>query len=98
MISIETIGIIGGILSSCGGIPQIYKILQTKQTKDLSWLMLSMWNTGLMMSLIYGIKIDKFPIYLNCTISLISSLTITSLKIYYENKKYEIIDNNQNYH
>lgn len=91
---VKITGVIGGLLTSCSGFPQIYKMIKTKQTKDISWVMVSMSNIGLTLTLIYGIKIDEFPVYLNCIISLISTMTIIILKIYYEimNRKYELLD------
>lgn len=81
----ETIGFVGGLITSLGGVPQIYKIIQTRQTKDLSWVMLCSWFVGLSMTTVYAFSIRAVPICVNCVVSLINTCTISSLKIFYEN-------------
>jgi len=81
---ISIIGIVGGIITSAAGIPQIIKMIKSGQTNDLSWTMINMWNIGLIISLIYGIEIRKIPVILNITLSIIFTNIIASLKFYNE--------------
>jgi MtN3 and saliva related transmembrane protein len=95
---VSIIGLIGGILTSIGGIPQIIKMITTKQTNDLSWTMIMLWFVGLVFTLSYGIVIHQIPIILSGILSLISTITMLILKIYYEIiiNKYKILDNINN--
>lgn len=80
----ETLGFVGGLITSLGGVPQIYHIVRTKQTGDLSWSMLSAWFVGLSMTSVYAFSIRAVPICVNCIISLTNTCTIISLKLYFE--------------
>lgn len=80
----EAVGFVGGLITSLGGIPQIYKIIQTRKTEDLSWVMLSAWFVGLVMTTVYAFSIRATPICVNCVISLVNTCTISGLKVYYE--------------
>ena len=80
----ETIGFIGGTITSLGGVPQIYKIVKTKQTRDISWAMLLAWLSGLSLTTVYAFSIKAPPIIVNSVISLVNTATIISLKVYFE--------------
>lgn len=79
----EAVGFVGGLITSLGGIPQIYKIVTTRKTDDLSWAMLSAWFVGLTMTTVYAFSIRATPICVNCVISLTNTCTISGLKLYY---------------
>lgn len=80
----EYVGLFGGIITTSGGIPQLYKIHTTKSTKDLSWYMLFMWMTGLSMTITYGIHTRQFAVYVPSSFSFIMSISMTLSKFYYE--------------
>lgn len=80
----EAIGFIGGTITSLGGVPQIYKIVTTKQTRDLSWLMLCAWLSGLSLTTVYAFSIKAVPVIVNSVISLTNTITIIILKVYFE--------------
>ena len=65
------IGLLGGIITTCGGLPQIIKITQTKSADDLSWGMLILWLTGLSMTLGYGLYTNQVPVYVPTMLSII---------------------------
>ena len=83
----NVLGVIGGLITSFGGVPQIYKIVKTHKTKDLSWYMLASWLTGLSLTLSYGIMSRQYPVIINACVSLSLSSTIASLKFYYEQRR-----------
>lgn len=76
----QYVGLVGGTITTLGGIPQIYKIHQTKQAEDLSWMMLSMWALGLTMTLIYSVSVNQFAVYIPTTLSLFMTLMMMLLK------------------
>lgn len=84
----EYVGVIGGIITTSGGIPQLYKIHTTKSANDLSWGMLCMWMTGLSMTISYGISSNQFPVYIPSSCSLCMSILMSLSKLYYGSTTY----------
>lgn len=56
------LGIVAGVLTMCGIIPQIYKAHNTKRTGDISKGMLIVIMTGVLLWSIYGILKEDLPI------------------------------------
>lgn len=79
----ETVGFIGGAITSLGGVPQIYKIVKTKKVDDLSWVMLGSWFVGLSMTLVYALSINATPVCVNAGFSLVNTSIILGLKAYF---------------
>lgn len=82
----EYIGLIGGTITTLGGVPQIYKIIKTKRADDLSWGMLCMWITGLSMNLSYGISTRQIAVAIPTSSSLCMTCIMFFCKLYYKNK------------
>jgi MtN3 and saliva related transmembrane protein len=59
-----TLGIVAGVLTMCGIVPQIYKAHKTKKTGDISKGMLIVIMSGVLLWTIYGILKDDLPIIL----------------------------------
>jgi MtN3 and saliva related transmembrane protein len=76
--SIEIIGVIAGILTTSGFVPQIYKILKTKSVDGVSLSMFLVLLVGTICWLIYGLLIESFAIILT---NIFSSLLIAALVI-----------------
>jgi MtN3 and saliva related transmembrane protein len=76
------IGIIAGILCTISFIPQIVKIITTKQTKDLSLVTFSVFAFGVFLWFIYGIMIKQMPVILanGVTLGLIIIILIAKIK------------------
>ncbi|NBP65663.1 MAG: hypothetical protein EBU66_13510, partial [Bacteroidetes bacterium] len=72
--TVQYVGLIGGSIVTLGGLPQIVKMIKTKETKDLSYIMLIMWIIGLIMSDIYAFNIHQLPIMITNTLSLSLSI------------------------
>lgn len=88
----DAIGFIGGTITSLGGIPQIYKIISTKQANDISWIMLGSWFIGLSLTAVYAFSINALPVILNSVISLTNTVTIIFLKFYFaQASEYEVL-------
>lgn len=78
---VDIIGMIAAVSTTLAFVPQALKVIQTKQTKDLSLPMYIILSVGLALWLTYGILITDWPIILANTITLIFTLTILVLKI-----------------
>jgi len=82
-LAIETFGMIALTHSSITFIPQVLKYCQTKSAKDVSYLMFSIFSTGIVFWLIYGILIRSTPIIAANVVTLTLSVIIIVLKIRY---------------
>ncbi|MBI3528712.1 MAG: SemiSWEET transporter [Betaproteobacteria bacterium] len=80
---IDGIGLIAGLLTTTAFIPQVLKIYRTKSGKDISARMISLFTTGLVLWLIYGILLRSLPLILSNVVTLVLSLAIIALKIRY---------------
>ncbi|MBW4614800.1 MAG: SemiSWEET transporter [Desmonostoc vinosum HA7617-LM4] len=77
------LGLIAGTLTTIAFLPQMHKTWQTKSAKDVSFVMLTTFMSGLFLWLIYGIYLQSLPIILSNGITLIFNLIILWLKIRY---------------
>lgn len=81
---IELIGYIAAFCTTISFLPQAIRVIKTKHTKDLSLLMYSIFNVGIILWLIYGIAIVAWPIIVANAITMVLTLTILYLKIKYK--------------
>ena len=70
MDGVTTLGLTAGTLTTIAFIPQIVKARQSKSTGDLSWGMVTIFSTGVLLWLIYGIWIDSLPVILANAVTL----------------------------
>lgn len=78
------LGLIAGALTTIAFLPQMYKTWQTKSAKDVSFIMLITFMSGLLLWLIYGIALQALPIIIANAISFLFNLIILCLKIKYK--------------
>ncbi len=81
MENIEILGIVSGFFTTLAFFPQAYKIIKTKQTKDISLLMYSILLTGIVLWIVYGFYRNDLPVILANCITLIPSGIILGMKI-----------------
>jgi MtN3 and saliva related transmembrane protein len=75
------IGLIAGILTTISFLPQVIKILKTKDTTSISLLMYIIFTTGVFLWLIYGILVKDYPVIIANFITFILASMILTLKI-----------------
>ena len=85
--SVDLFGFLAAILTTIAFLPQLYKTWETKSADDVSLVMLILFITGLVCWIIYGFKIDSFPILVANIITFIFNFSILTLKISYNKKK-----------
>ncbi|CEJ48196.1 SemiSWEET transporter [Umezakia ovalisporum] len=83
MDSITLLGLCAAGLTTSAFLPQMFKTWRTKSAKDVSYLMLITFMSGLLLWLIYGIYLKSWPIILANGITLFFNLIILWLKIKY---------------
>lgn len=81
MTSISTIGMLAALLTTAAYIPQAYKTIKTRSTKDLSTITFSMLFAGTILWFIYGLYIHDTPLMLANGITATLSGIIFFLKI-----------------
>ena len=81
----ETLGYIAGILTTVAFVPQVLQIYKTKSAKDVSLAMFLIFTLGVIMWLVYGIKVNAFPVIAANGVTLILALVILFFKFKYKN-------------
>lgn len=83
-IIINALGFIAAILTTCGFIPQLVKIIKTKSVQDISFDMFAMFLAGVICWLIYGILIKSPPVIIANFASMLMNGIILAYKIKYD--------------
>ena len=78
------IGLIAGVLTTCGFIPQVIKTIRSKSTKDISLGMFLITGTGLALWLLYGILSGALPVIIANAISFPLACVIIGFKLKYK--------------
>ena len=78
----EIIGLIAAVCTTFAFIPQAIKVWKTKQTKDLSLRMYSIMFIGIILWLVYGIRIDSLSIIMAnvVTATLVGTILVYIIK------------------
>ena len=82
-ILVTIIGLIGAILTTIGFLPQMIKVIRTKQTRDISLGMYIIMIIGAVFWLTCGIILSSIPIIFANSISFVFVLIILIMKIKY---------------
>ncbi len=80
----DWLGLVAGTLTTVAFVPQTVKIWRTRSTHDISLWMFSLFNTGLVLWLVYGFRIGSLPIVVSNSVTLGLALTILFLKLRYK--------------
>jgi MtN3 and saliva related transmembrane protein len=78
----EIIGLIAAVCTTFAFIPQVMKVWKTKQTKDLSLRMYSIMFIGIILWLVYVIRIDSLSIIMAnvVTATLVGTILVYIIK------------------
>lgn len=78
------IGSIAGVLTTLAFVPQVIKVIKTKDTKSLSLGMYSMQVIGVFLWLLHGIVIGDIALLVANAVTFCLSLVILAYKIIYK--------------
>lgn len=81
MVTNEMLGFIAGIITTGSFVPQAYKVYKTKETADLSAGMYVFFICGLILWIIYGVRMQAISIILANSVSILLSLFILIMKL-----------------
>ena len=76
----------GGLLASLIFIPQIWKMIITKSSKDLSYTTLFVSNMSSAFLIVYSIQNNIKPMIVTTVISLVTRILIVFLKLYLDTR------------
>ena len=79
---IEIIGYVAATLTTISLLPQLIKIIKTKDTKNLSLYMYIAFVIGISLWFVYGILIINYALIIANAITIVFGLIILSFKIY----------------
>lgn len=82
----DLIGAIAGTLTTISFVPQVIKIWRSRSASDISFSMFLLFSLGVALWLVYGLSIQAMPIVLSNTITLILSLSIICMKLWFERR------------
>jgi MtN3 and saliva related transmembrane protein len=77
------LGFIAGILTTVSFVPQVLHAWRSKSCDDLSWGMLLTFSGGVVLWLVYGIRLRAMPIIVANAVTLALLLIIMALKTRY---------------
>jgi MtN3 and saliva related transmembrane protein len=77
----DWIGAIAATLTTCSFIPQVWRVLRTRHTQDISLLMYAFFTLGVALWLAYGILLDAWPIIIANSITLLLAGAVLVLKL-----------------
>ncbi len=75
------LGLVAGTLTTIAFVPQVVKTWRTRSTRDISLGMFSLFTTGVVLWLVYGIVIGSWPVILANGATLALSITLLTLKL-----------------
>jgi MtN3 and saliva related transmembrane protein len=81
---ITLLGVVAGILTTISFLPQVIKAWKTKQTKDISLGMYSIFVSGVALWLVYGFAINDLPVILANAVTLVLAGFVLLMKIKYK--------------
>ena len=79
------LGLVAGLLTTIGFVPQIIKSLSTRKMDEVSFLMPLLLCAGMFLWLLYGLVNDDMAIVLWNAIALVLNMCLIGLKVHYCN-------------
>jgi MtN3 and saliva related transmembrane protein len=81
------LGFIAGTLTTVSFVPQVFKAWRSRRCDDLSWGMLITFSGGVVLWLIYGLRLWAAPIIWANAVTLALLVTIGVLKVRYRSQE-----------
>jgi MtN3 and saliva related transmembrane protein len=81
---VEIIGGIAGFLCTVSFLPQVIKIIRSKNAKDISLSTFIIFASGVFIWVIYGLLINDLPVIMTNVVIFILAMLIVFMKIKYK--------------
>lgn len=85
--NVQILGLIAGALTAIASMPQLIKVIKTKNVEDISWLMLVILISGLSLWIWYGFEQNELPIILSNSFAVLINTTLLILYFIFREKK-----------
>lgn len=79
--TMEYMGILAGICTSCSFIPQAFHIIKTHRTEDISLLTYCIYVCGVTLWILYGLYRQDIAVWLTNMVSLVPGMIILTMKM-----------------
>lgn len=77
----EIIGMVAAFLTTVAYMPQVLRVLKTRDTRAISLGMYSLMTTGIVLWLVYGVMIESWPIIIGNAVTLTLASIILWMKL-----------------
>lgn len=78
---LDVIGAIAGGLTTLAFVPQVVKTLRTRQTRDISTAMWTLFCAGVALWLVYGVILGAWPIIVANLLTLVLAGMVLAVKL-----------------
>jgi MtN3 and saliva related transmembrane protein len=79
----DLIGLVAGALTTVAFVPQLVKLYTTKSGRDVSGRTFALFSVGVVLWLMYGVRIRSAPVVVANAVTLVISVVILALKFRY---------------
>ena len=81
---LNLLGSFAGLLTTAAFVPQVLKTWRSKSAEDLSLATLVTFTTGVVLWLLYGLRLEAAPIIIANIVTLVLNVTLIVLKWRYD--------------
>jgi MtN3 and saliva related transmembrane protein len=81
---LNLLGSFAGLLTTAAFVPQVLKTWRSKSAEDLSLATLVTFTTGVVLWLLYGLRLEAAPIIVANIVTLVLNVTLIVLKWRYD--------------
>jgi len=83
----ESVGSVAAVCTTSAFLPQLIRVWRRKSAEDISLSMFLLFSTGVGLWLVYGLRIDSFPIIAANAVTLALAVAILVLKLRYASRR-----------
>jgi MtN3 and saliva related transmembrane protein len=83
---VNTVGLVAAFSTTVALVPQLLRIWRLRSAREISLNMFLLFSFGVSLWLFYGIEIHSLPVILANAVTLVFSLAILGLKLYFDRK------------
>ena len=81
--ALNLLGFVAGVLTTAAFVPQVLKIWKTRSARDISLAMYTVFTTGVVLWLVYGVALGSVPIIVANVFTLALALAVLLMKLRY---------------
>jgi len=86
---VQVVGYMAAFLTTAAFVPQLLRVIRLRSARDISLGTFLMFSAGVFLWLIYGIYAGSKPVIASNAVTLLLSVSILGLKLWYDRKGME---------